>query len=63
MASPDPQAVLNRFMVRGLAHCKGIGAATDMIPDPHIILIELEDTNQKHSDLIFIVLERTTSIV
>jgi hypothetical protein len=63
MASPDPQAVLNRFMVRGLAHCKAIEAATDMISDPHIILIELEDTNQKHSDPIFIVLERATSIV
>jgi hypothetical protein len=61
MVSPDPQAVLNRF--RGLTLCKAIRAPTGMIPNTYIILIQLEDTNQKHSDPIFIALERAISIV
>ena len=65
MVSPDPRAVQNRFMVQGLTHCKDIQAPTDtgMNPQHEFVVIELEDTKRTSPKRLFIVLERTASLV
>ena len=65
MVSPDPQAILNRFMVQGLTHCKDIQAPIDttLNPQHEFVVVELEDTKQTTSKRLFIVLERTASSV
>jgi hypothetical protein len=65
MVSPDPRAVQNRFKVQGLTHCKDIHAATGikMNPQHEFIIAELQDTERTGSTPLFIVLERTASLV
>ena len=63
MVSPDPRAVQDQFIVQSLTHCKGIQALTGMNPQHEFIIAELEDTKRTGSTPLFIVLERTASLV
>lgn len=56
--SPDPRAVQNRFVVKGLTHFKDIQATTI---SHEFILVELADTQRMSSEPLFIVLERSVS--
>jgi len=65
LLSPDPLAVRNRFMVKGLTHCKDL--QDSFIPQHEFVIIELQDSDtlaraeRSESHPIFIVLERTAS--
>ena len=59
--SPDPQVILNRFMVQGLTHCRDAVVPWSMIPQRELLILDLADTLHPGSDPLIIVLERTAS--